>query len=232
MLKARDLVKNFGYFNVVDHLSFNVEKGQIYGLAGAQGAGKTTLMKIVAGVLMPDSGSVELNGINMLDDPQGIKGKIGYMPESPGFYDELRVYEYMDFYSGIYGIPKAERLGIIDMLLELVELSNKKDVYVGALTRSMKKWLSLARSLIHNPELLIFDDLASGLEPEEWNELKEMLKTLRDMGKTILVSSRNLSKLARLCTCIGIIEYGKIVISGTFDEISNNVNMKRISRII
>ena len=225
MLKARDIVKNYKYFNVVDHLSFNIEKGHIYGLAGVEGAGKTTVMKIVAGVLMPDSGSIELNGISMLKDPQGVKSKIGYMPESFGLYEELSVDEYMDFYSGIYGIPKSERLSIISKLLELVDLSHKREAYVGTLSRSMKKWLCLARSLIHNPELLILDNPASGLEPDEWNELKEILKTLRDMGKTILVSSRNLSKLARLCTCIGIIEYGKIVISGPFDEISNNLNI-------
>lgn len=231
MLIINNLVKNYGKFVAVDNLSIHIGKGQIYGFVGANGAGKTTTMKIVAGLLKYTSGKVIVGGLNIKKHPIMYKKKIGYMPDFFGVYDDLKVVEYMNFYSGIYGIKSGERNKICDQLLELVNLKEKKDSYVDALSRGMKQRLCLARSLIHNPELLILDEPASGLDPKARVEMKEILKELGDMGKTILISSHILPELAELCTSIGIIEQGKKIISGTVEEIMSKVKNNKIIRI-
>ncbi|TYQ18363.1 UNVERIFIED_CONTAM: ABC-2 type transport system ATP-binding protein [Acetivibrio alkalicellulosi] len=231
MLVIKDLVKNYGKFKAVDNLSLNIGKGHIYGFVGANGAGKTTTMRIVSGLLKATSGYVEVAGIDIRKNPILFKKKIGYMPDFFGVYDDLKVTEYMDFYSGIYGVAKSDRKAICDQLLELVNLTDKKDFYVDNLSRGMKQRLCLARSLIHNPDLLILDEPASGLDPRARIEMKEVLKGLRDMGKTILISSHILPELAELCTSIGIIEHGKMVVSGTVAEIMAKVSSKKTLRI-
>lgn len=231
MLIINNLVKNYGKFKAVDNLSLEIGKGEIYGFVGANGAGKTTTMKIVAGLLKPTSGSVVVAGIDILQYPISFKNKIGYMPDFFGVYDDLKVTEYLDFYSGVYGIEKSLRPKLADELLELVNLSDKKDFYVDDLSRGMKQRLCLARSLIHNPELLILDEPASGLDPKARVEMKEVLKELRDLGKTIIISSHILPELAELCTSIGIIERGKMVVSGTVEEIMRQTSQKKIIRM-
>lgn len=231
MLVIENLVKNYGKFKAVDDLSLEIGKGHIYGFVGANGAGKTTTMKIVAGLLKPTSGKVVIDGIDILENPVSFKDKIGYMPDFFGVYDDLKVTEYMDFYSGVYGVEKSQRPALTDQLLELVNLTEKKEFYVDDLSRGMKQRLCLARSLIHNPELLILDEPASGLDPKARVEMKEVLKELRDLGKTILISSHILPELAELCTSIGIIEKGKMVISGTVEEILKKTSQKKILRI-
>lgn len=231
MLVIENLVKSYGKFRAVDDLSLEIGKGHIYGFVGANGAGKTTTMKIVAGLLKPTSGKVVIDGIDIMKYPVSFKNKIGYMPDFFGVYDDLKVTEYMDFYSGVYGIEKSQRASLTDQLLELVNLMDKKDFYVDDLSRGMKQRLCLARSLIHNPELLILDEPASGLDPKARVEMKEVLKELRDLGKTILISSHILPELAELCTSIGIIERGKMVISGTVEEILKKTSQKKILKI-
>ncbi|MFZ5990064.1 MAG: ATP-binding cassette domain-containing protein [Bacillota bacterium] len=231
MLVIENLVKNYGRFKAVDNLSLEIGKGHIFGFVGANGAGKTTTMKIVAGLLKPTSGKVMVDGMDTGLHPVSYKKKIGYMPDFFGVYDDLKVTEYMDFYAGVYGIEKSERTKIADELLELVNLSDKKDAYVDSLSRGMKQRLCLARSLIHNPELLILDEPASGLDPRARVEMKEVLKELRDMGKTIIISSHILPELAELCTSIGIIEHGKMAISGTVEEIMQKVSHKKTIRV-
>jgi len=222
MLVIENMVKNIKNHTVIDQLSLVVEKGQIYGIVGAHGSGKTTIMRIIAGVLIPDSGRVKVEGIDISLEPREVKRKIGYMPEAFGSYEKLTVDEYMTFYSEVYGIHRTESINISDQLLELVGLLNKKEVFVSTLAPSMKKWLCLARSLIHDPTLMILDEPASGLENDEWIEMKEMLKTLREMGKTVLISSNKLPEIADICTTIGIIEHGKIGMFGTHSEIMRN----------
>jgi ABC-2 type transport system ATP-binding protein len=219
MLKVKNLVKRYGRFTAVDNLSMEIGEGHIFGFVGSNGAGKTTTMKIIAGLLAPTSGEVLVDGVNITSGARGIKSKIGYMPDFFGVYDDLKVDEYMDFYSGIYGIPRGERKGITGQLLELVNLSHKRDAYVDSLSRGMKQRLCLARSLIHDPALLILDEPASGLDPRARVEMKGILKELRGMGKTILISSHILPELAELCTAIGIIDRGRMITSGTVDEI-------------
>ncbi len=231
MLVIKDLVKNYGKFRAVDNLSLEIGKGQIYGFVGANGAGKTTTIKVVAGLLKPTSGEVIVGGMDIRKNPIIYKRKIGYMPDFFGVYDDLKVTEYMNFYSGIYGIKVDERDKICDEFLELVNLKDKKNSYVDDLSRGMKQRLCLARSLIHNPELLILDEPASGLDPKARVEMKEVLKELGNMGKTILISSHILPELAELCTAIGIIDKGKKVVSGTVEEIMSQVYMNKIIRI-
>lgn len=231
MVVIDQLVKKYKKFPAVDNLSLEIGEGHIYGFVGPNGAGKTTTMKIIAGLLKPTSGRVTVNGTDISDDPGGVKKKIGYMPDFFGVYDDLKVSEYMDFYAAVYGINKPERDGINSQLLELVDLTDRKDYYVDSLSRGMKQRLCLARSLIHNPDLLILDEPASGLDPRARIELKEILKELRGMGKTILISSHILPELAELCTSIGIMEQGRMVISGTVDEIMRKVSHKRTVRI-
>ncbi len=231
MLTVQNLVKQYGKFKAVDGLSLEIGRGEIYGFVGSNGAGKTTTMKVIAGLLQPTSGTITLNGIDISFDPRGVKKSIGYMPDFFGVYDDLKVTEYMDFYAGVYGIPKNERSKISDQLLELVDLSDKKDAYVDSLSRGMKQRLCLARSLIHDPELLILDEPASGLDPRARVEMKEILKSLKDMGKTILISSHILPELSELCTTIGIIEHGQMAISGTVEEITRKISHKRVLKI-
>lgn len=231
MLIIENLVKNYGKFKAVDNLSLEIGKGHIYGFVGANGAGKTTTMKIVAGLSKPTSGRVVIDGIDILEYPVSFKNKIGYMPDFFGVYDDLKVTEYMDFYAGVYGVEKSERPKITEQLLELVNLTEKKDFYVDNLSRGMKQRLCLARSLIHNPELLILDEPASGLDPKARVEMKEVLKELRDLGKTIIISSHILPELAELCTSIGIIERGKMVVSGTVEEIMQKTSHNKVIRI-
>lgn len=231
MLTIKNLVKKYGKFTAVDNLNLHINKGSIYGFVGPNGAGKTTTMKIIAGLLSATSGSVMINGEEVVKNPRLLREKIGYMPDFFGVYDNLKVTEYMDFYAGTYYIPYKERKDIIDNLLEIVDLTDKKDSYVDSLSRGMKQRLCLARSLIHDPELLILDEPASGLDPRARVEMKEVLKQLREMGKTIIISSHILPELAEMCTEIGIIDRGKLSAEGTVNHIMQQLTKKRIINV-
>ncbi len=219
MLEIKGLNKRYGKFAAVDDLSLEVAVGEIFGFIGPNGAGKTTTMKIVCGLLAPTSGEVYVDGIDALKKRKEVKEKIGYMPDFFGVYDNLKVSEYLEFYASIYNINGKEREKVCTDLLELVDLVNKKDAYVDSLSRGMKQRLCLARSLVHNPKLLVLDEPASGMDPRARYEMKEILRTLKDMKKTIIISSHILPELAELCTTIGIIEKGRIALRGTVDEI-------------
>lgn len=229
MLQVDNLVKKYKKFLAVDHISFNIEPGEIYGFVGANGAGKTTTMRIACGLLKATEGRILIDGIDVSKDPRKAKSMIGYMPDFFGVYDDLKVTEYMNFYCGLHHVPQEDRPGIIDDLLDLVNLSDKKDFYVDHLSRGMKQRLCLARSLVHNPKLLILDEPASGLDPRARVEMREVLMDLKDMGKTVLISSHILLELAEICTSIGIIHKGKMVTSGSVLDIQNQ--MKHLSRI-
>ena len=231
MPEIYELNKKYGKFTALDSLSMNITENSIFGFVGPNGAGKTTKMKIMAGLLKADSGSIFVNGEDILKNPKSIREKIGYMPDFFGVYDDLKVTEYMDFYAGMYYIPYADRPELIDNLLEIVDLSNKKDSYVDGLSRGMKQRLCLARSLIHDPDLLILDEPASGLDPRARVEMKEILKRLREMGKTIIISSHILPELAEMCSEVGIIDQGKLVTQGTVNDIMNRLQKKRVVRI-
>lgn len=228
MLEIKSLVKWYGKFLAVNHLNLNVSEGSIFGFVGPNGAGKTTTMKIMSGLLTATSGSVVIDGIDVTQKPKLLREKIGYMPDFFGVYDNLKVWEYMDFYAGTYYIPYKDREETIANLLDIVDLSHKKDAYVDALSRGMKQRLCLARSLIHDPKLLILDEPASGLDPRARIEMKEILKQLKDMGKTIVISSHILPELAEMCTEIGIIDHGHLTVQGTVNEIMKELTKKRV----
>lgn len=224
MLEIYNLNKQYGRFLALDGLNLTIKKGELFGFVGPNGAGKTTTMKIISGLLQADSGQVLVDGIDARTDNKKLKEKIGYMPDFFGVYDNLKAIEYMEFYSSIYGIEgKAAKKRCLH-LMELVNLSDKADNYVDGLSRGMKQRLCLARSLIHDPELLILDEPASGLDPRARFEMKEILKRLSNLGKTIIISSHILPELAQTCTAIGIIEKGKMVVHGTVEDILFKLN--------
>lgn len=231
MLEIKNLNKRYGKFYAVNDLNLSIQEGEIFGFVGPNGAGKSTTMKIICGLLTATSGEVMVDGVDALRHNNKIKEKIGYMPDFFGVYDDLKVDEYLDFYASIYKIKDANRQKTISDLLELVDLGHKRDAYVDNLSRGMKQRLCLARSLIHNPKLLILDEPASGLDPRARVEMKAILKNLKDMGKTILISSHILSELAEMCTSIGVIDSGKLVISGTVSEIMQQIYSKKLIKI-
>lgn len=236
MLKIHDLNKQYGDLKVLDNLNLDIKQGELFGFVGPNGAGKTTTMKIISGLLKADSGNVYIDGIDMIKESRKLKEKIGYMPDFFGVYDNLKVIEYMEFYASIYGIEGAKAKSKCLKLLDRVNLLDKAEDYVDGLSRGMKQRLCLARCLVHNPELLILDEPASGLDPRARVEMKEILKDLQSLGKTILVSSHILPELAEMCTSIGIIEKGKMVTQGSVDEIlmklnaSNPLNIKIVDK--
>jgi ABC-2 type transport system ATP-binding protein len=231
MLSIRNLNKRYGKFQAVSDLSMEVPEGEIFGFVGPNGAGKTTTMKIICGLLRATSGEITLDGVDVIGNSKKIKEKIGYMPDFFGVYDDLKVSEYLEFYASIYNIKGQERKKITDDLLELVDLGHKREAYVDSLSRGMKQRLCLARSLVHNPRLLVLDEPASGMDPRARVEMKERLKNLKGMGKTIIISSHILPELAELCTSIGIIDKGRIVISGSVDAIMQQVYSKKVIKV-
>lgn len=231
MLAIKNLNKRYGRFQAVTDLNFEVAEGEIFGFVGPNGAGKTTTMKIMCGLLKATSGEITLDGVDVIANSKRIKEKIGYMPDFFGVYDDLKVNEYLEFYASIYNIKGQARKKITDDLLELVDLNSKREAYVDSLSRGMKQRLCLARSLVHNPRILVLDEPASGMDPRARVEMKEILKNLKDMGKTIIISSHILPELAELCTSIGIIDKGRMVISGSEDEIMQQVYSKKVIKL-
>ena len=219
MLTIEHLYKNFGTFCAVNDLSMHISPGEIFGFVGHNGAGKTTTMKITVGLLAPTSGNIHIDGVDAFKEYNKIKRKIGYMPDFFGVYDNLKALEYMEFYASLYGIVGKQAKDTCLGLMDLVNLSDKADTYVDSLSRGMKQRLCLARSLVHNPGLLILDEPASGLDPRARFEMKEILKNLGSMGKTVIISSHILPELADMCDTIGIMQHGKLIMHGTVDDI-------------
>jgi ABC-2 type transport system ATP-binding protein len=219
MLKIHDLHKTYGKFRALNGLNMEVEAGSLYGLVGPNGAGKTTTIRILTGLLLPDGGSVEVNGIDALKEPKKTKGLIGYVPDEVGIYDNLKVRDYLEFFSSCYGMEGLTARKRAMTLLEQVGLSGKEDFFVDSLSRGMKQRLCLARSLLHDPKVLIMDEPTNGLDPRTRMEFRDMLRELNESGKTILISSHILPELAELCTDVGIIDEGKMILHGPVDEL-------------
>lgn len=229
MLQIYELTKKYGSFTAVDKLSLHVKKGELFGFVGPNGAGKTTTIRIICGLMKPTSGRVQIGGEKAVIGSSDMKRMIGYVPDFFGVYDNLKVSEYMDMYGSMYSMNSREIEKISMDLLELVNLADKKDEYVDILSRGMKQRLCVARALIHNPQLLILDEPSSGLDPRARVEMVELLKNLRSMGKTIIISSHILSELSEMCTSIGIMDKGKLMTSGNIDTIMQKLeNHKRI----
>jgi ABC-2 type transport system ATP-binding protein len=228
MIEIIDLTKRYGKFTALDSLNLTIGKGSVFGFVGQNGAGKSTTFSILATLLAPTSGTAYVNGFNVQKEPKLVRKQIGYMPDFFGVYDQLKADEYLHFYGASYGIPFAEREKLIPQLLDLVNLSHKRDSYVDLLSRGMKQRLCLARCLIHDPEVLILDEPASGLDPRARVEMREILKELKSMGKTILISSHILPELAEMCDIIGIIDQGKLVAQGSVADIQAQLRGERL----
>ena len=223
MLQIDHLNKSYGKFQAVSDLTLHIPQGDLFGFVGPNGAGKTTTIRIVCGLMNPNSGNVVINGVNALAHREEIKKQIGYVPDFFGVYDNLKVKEYMDFYGSMYRMNSREIEKIADDLLELVNLSDKKEVFVDTLSRGMKQRLCVARALIHNPALLVMDEPNSGLDPRARVEMKELLLNLKSMGKTIVISSHILSELSEMCNSIGIMDQGHLVAAGHIEDIMEGV---------
>lgn len=227
MIEIQGLTKIFGTFQALKGIDLNIPKGSVFGFVGPNGAGKSTTMSIIATLMLPTEGTVKVDGLDVTEHPHEVRKKIGYMPDFFGVYDQLKTVEYLHFYGGSYGIPRKEREQLIPQLLELVNLSDKKDAYVDSLSRGMKQRLCLARCLVHDPELLILDEPASGLDPRARIEMREILKELKSMGKTIIISSHILPELAEMVDEIGVIEHGDMIAVGNINRIQQQLMAKR-----
>ncbi|HUS16406.1 MAG TPA: ABC transporter ATP-binding protein, partial [Chloroflexia bacterium] len=231
LVHIEGLSKRYGTFTALDNLTLDIEEGSIFGFIGPNGAGKTTTMRILSTLLEPSAGDAVVGGVRLSEDPQIVRSHIGYMPDFFGVYNDMRVWEYLDFFAGAYGVPVGGREAMITDLLTLVDLAGKRDNYVDELSRGMKQRLGLARTLVHDPALLILDEPASGLDPRARIELRELLKELRQLGKTILISSHILTELAEVCTHVGIIERGKLLVSGSIDDILRRIQPARVIQV-
>ena len=224
MLVLDGLTRYYGSFLALDHLSLTIHDGELHGFVGPNGAGKTTTMRILATLLKPTEGTAALDGVDVAEHPREIRRLMGYMPDFFGVYDRLKAWEYLDFYARCYGFGQKERRRMTDSLLELVNLTDKRDSYVDVLSRGMKQRLCLARALIHDPRLLILDEPASGMDPRARAEMKGILRTLKDMGKTVLISSHILPELSEMCDSLTIIDHGRLVFSGSVEELGRHMS--------
>ena len=224
MLKIENLHKIYGKYHALCGLDMTVMEGALYGFVGPNGAGKTTAIKIMTGLLQAEEGSVLINGKDALADPDQLKSCIGYVPDFFGVYDNLTVGEYMSFFASCYQLDGLVARKRYTALLEQVGLEDKLDFYVDGLSRGMKQRLCLARALIHDPQILILDEPTSGLDPRTRVEFKEILEDLKFAGKTILISSHVLSELSEMCTDIGIIDQGRMILEGNIQDILSRVN--------
>jgi ABC-2 type transport system ATP-binding protein len=228
VVETHGLTKRYGPFMALDDLNLSIEPGVVFGFIGPNGAGKTTSMRILATLLEPSGGEAYVGGHSVTRDQKSVRHLIGYMPDSFGVYDNMKVWEYLDFFAASYSVPRSRRNGLIDDLLALVDLSEKKDGYVEALSRGMKQRLCLARTLVHDPQLLILDEPASGLDPRARVELRALLRQLGALGKTVIISSHILTELADICDEVGIIERGRLLAAGRVETLLRQVQQHRM----
>jgi ABC-2 type transport system ATP-binding protein len=228
MIEILDFTKTYGIVKAVHELTLRVDEGQVFGLIGSNGAGKTTILRFLATLIEPTRGAAFVNGYSVTAEVRKVRRSIGYMPDRFGYYPGMRVWEFLDFFAAAYGIRQWRRQALIDDLLQLVDLDDKRFEPVDGLSRGMKQRLGLVKALVHDPPLLILDEPASGLDPRARVEVKEFLRELTAMGKTILISSHILSELADICTSVGIIERGTLLAQGAIDEVLASVRDHRI----
>jgi ABC-2 type transport system ATP-binding protein len=231
MITLTGFGKDYGDFTAVKSLDLHIEAGEMFGFIGPNGAGKSTTIRFLATLLRPTRGQGVVAGCDVIGDPVGVRRSIGYMPDNFGVYDGMRVWEFLDFFAVAYGIGKTQRRQSISNLLELLDLMHKRDDFVNSLSRGMKQRLCLAKTLVHDPPVLILDEPSSGLDPRARIEMKALFKELRKMGKTILISSHILTELADCCTSIGIIERGQLLMHGPIDQVHRQLRRNRIVEI-
>ncbi len=231
MIELINFGKDYGDFTAVDCLNLKIEPGELFGFIGPNGAGKSTTIRFLATLLKASHGEAIINGCRVTSQPMEVRRSVGYMPDAFGVYDGMKVWEFLDFFAVAYAIPRNRRRQVIQDVLELLDLTHKRDDFVNDLSRGMKQRLCLAKTLVHDPPVLILDEPASGLDPRARLEMKVLLKELRRMGKTILISSHILSELADCCTSIGIIERGQLLMHGPIEDVYRRIRGNRIVQI-
>ena len=231
MIELIDFGKDYGDFTAVQQLNLKIEAGEMFGFIGPNGAGKSTTIRFLATLLKSSRGEGIVNGYSVTKDPMNVRRSVGYMPDNFGVYDGMKVWEFLDFFAVAYRIPRVQRKQVIPDVLELLDLGHKRDDYVNGLSRGMKQRLCLAKTLVHDPPVLILDEPASGLDPRARLEVKALLKELRKMGKTILISSHILTELADCCTSIGIIERGQLLMHGRIEDVYHRIRGNRVVEI-
>ena len=231
IVRTEGLVKRYGRTLAVAGIDLAVEPGEIFGLVGPNGAGKTTTLRMLATLLLPSAGNAEIDGWSVTRHPDRVRSVIGFMPDVFGVYDDMKVWEYLDFFARCYGLPAAERRRMIADLLELVDLGARRDDYVQTLSRGMEQRLCLAHALVHDPKVLLLDEPASGLDPRARVELRELLRELRGLGKTILISSHILPELEELCTSVAIVDQGKVLAQGRVADIERRLRFGAVLRV-
>lgn len=227
VVETHQLTKRFGEFTALDSLSISLNRGQILGFIGPNGAGKTTTIKILVGVMLPTSGSARIAGADCVQDARKIKRLVGFMPDVFGAYDNMRVREYLDFFGAAFGIPRRERTKRIAEVLDTTGSTYMQDRFVESLSHGMRQRVGVARTLLHNPEVLILDEPANGLDPQARIEMRELLLRLSDMGKTLIVTSHILPELSRICNVVAIITQGKLRAFGSLDQIMRDIRQQR-----
>jgi ABC-2 type transport system ATP-binding protein len=227
MIELIDFGKDYGDFTAVQSLNLKIDAGEMFGFIGPNGAGKSTTIRFLTTLLKASRGEGLVNGHSVTRDPMAVRRSVGYMPDNFGVYDGMKVWEFLDFFAVAYGIGRSKRKQVIGDVLDLLDLTHKRDDYVNGLSRGMKQRLCLAKTLVHDPPVLILDEPASGLDPRARLEVKALLKELRRMGKTILISSHILTELADCCTSIGIIERGQLLMDGPIEEVYRRIRRNR-----
>jgi ABC-2 type transport system ATP-binding protein len=230
-VRTDGLVKRYDGTLAVAGVDLEIAPGEIHGLVGPNGAGKTTTLKMLATVLEPTAGQAQVAGIDVVKERDSVRRVVGYMPDSFGVYDDMKVWEYLDFFARCYGLPAARRRQMIGDLLELVDLADKREAPVQALSRGMQQRLCLAHTLVHDPQVLLLDEPASGLDPRARVELRELLRELRALGKTIVISSHILPELEELCTSVTIIDHGRVLASGRVADIEARLRAGAVLRV-
>ncbi len=231
IVRTQGLVKRYDRTVAVAGIDLAIDQGEIFGLVGPNGAGKTTTLRMLATLLRPDAGTAEIDGWSVTRNPDEVRRVLGFMPDAFGVYDDMKVWEYLDFFARCYGLPAAGRRRMIGDLLELVDLGDRKDAYVQDLSRGMQQRLCLAHALVHDPQVLLLDEPASGLDPRARVELRELLRELRSMGKTIVISSHILPELEELCTSVAIVDRGQVLAQGRVAEIERRLRFGAVLRV-
>ncbi|HEX5824523.1 MAG TPA: ABC transporter ATP-binding protein [Candidatus Limnocylindrales bacterium] len=231
IVRTDGLVKRYDKTLAVAGLDLAVEPGEIFGLVGPNGAGKTTTLRMLATLLRPSAGTAEIDGWSITRTPDEVRRVLGFMPDVFGVYDDMKVWEYLDFFARCYGIPADRRRRMIGDLLDLVDLGDKRDAYVQGLSRGMQQRLCLAHTLVHDPQVLLLDEPASGLDPRARVELRELLRELRALGKTIVISSHILPELEELCTAVAIVDHGQVLAHGKVSDIERRLRYGAVLRV-
>jgi ABC-2 type transport system ATP-binding protein len=219
VIEVDNLTKNYEGHWAVRGVSFNIGEGDIFGFIGPNGAGKTTSIRIISTLLDPTSGSVKVGGRSVTSEAEAVRRLIGFMPDNFGVYERITVWEYLDFFAAAYGLDRRPRAAAIEGIMELTDLLDLRDRLTGELSKGMRQRLCLAKTLVHDPKVLILDEPANGLDPRARIEFRALLKELRSMGKTILISSHILTELSDICTSVAILEKGKVVATGPIQQI-------------